>query len=131
MQPSELRNAAIGAAVTVALSFTGLSAVLGGGIAGYLQHVSPRRGARTGAVSGGLAVVPIVLVLALGFVLAVLQPSAVGVTAPLELAIILLVLFPLLIAWIVELSAVGGYVGASLRSDRNAAPDADGVPERD
>jgi hypothetical protein len=30
-------NAAIGAVVTIVLSFTGFSALLGGGIAGYLQ----------------------------------------------------------------------------------------------
>lgn len=53
--------------VTIVLSFTGFSVLLGGGIAGYLQKVPPNRGAKIGAISGGIAVVPILLVLVLGF----------------------------------------------------------------
>jgi hypothetical protein len=41
---TELRNAVIGAAVTVGLSFTGVSPLLGGGTAGYLQRESSKRG---------------------------------------------------------------------------------------
>jgi hypothetical protein len=117
IERTELKNAAIGAVVTIALSFTGFSALLGGGIAGYLQRESPKRGAKTGAISGGLAVVPILLVLGVGFGLLLVQPSALGVPGGVELAIILFVLFPLLFAWTVGLSAVGGYVGAYLSSN--------------
>lgn len=116
MERTELRNAAVGAVVTIVLSFTGFSAVLGGGIAGYLQAEPPRRGARVGAISGGIAVVPILLVLLAGFVLVLGQPSALG-AGGVELAFVLLVLFPLLFAWIVGLSALGGYLGASLRPE--------------
>lgn len=112
----ELRNATVGAVVTVLLSFTGFSPLLGGGVAGYLQRVAPKRGARTGAISGAIAVVPIVLVLGLGFVLFLAQPSALG-AGGVELAFILLVMFPLLVAWTIGLSAAGGYVGGYLRGD--------------
>jgi hypothetical protein len=116
VERTELKNAAIGAVVTIVLSFTGFSAVLGGGIAGYLQEVPPKGGAKTGAISGGIAVVPILLVLGLGFGLLLLQPSALGVPGGVELAIVLLVMFPLLFAWIIGLSALGGYLGAYLYS---------------
>ena len=110
---TELRNAAIGAVVTILLSFTGFSAILGGGLAGYLQAAPPRRGARVGAISGGIAVVPILLVLVVGFVLYFGQPSALAIPGAMEVAVILLV-FPLLFAWIIGLSALGGYAGAYL-----------------
>jgi len=127
VERDELRNAAIGAVVTIVLSFTGFSALLGGGIAGYLQDEPPKRGARTGAVSGGIAVLPMLLVLVLGFVLYLGQPTALGVGGGLNLIVILFVMFPLLFGWIIGLSAVGGYLGGYLRSEsgarrRGAAP---------
>jgi hypothetical protein len=88
-----------------------------GGIAGYLQQVPPKRGAKTGAISGGIAVVPMLLVLGFGFLLFLSRPGALGVPGFVELAIILFVMFPLLFGWIIGLSAVGGYVGASLSSN--------------
>jgi hypothetical protein len=118
-----LKNAAIGAVVTVGLAPTGFSALLGGGIAGYLQRESPKRGARVGAISGGLASLPVVLVLLLGASLFLLPTTQFGVPGGLELVIILFVMFPLLFAWTIGLSAVGGYLGAYLRSDRRPASD--------
>ncbi|AKH97474.1 DUF5518 domain-containing protein [Halanaeroarchaeum sulfurireducens] len=117
MKRDELWNAGIGAVVTIVLSFTGFSALLGGGVAGYLQDVPPKRGAKTGAISGGIAVIPILLVFVVGFGLFLGQPSALGIPGGLELAIIFLVMFPLLFAWTIGLSAVGGYLGAYLRSN--------------
>jgi len=111
-----LRNAALGAVVTVLLSPTGFSALLGGGIAGYLQGEPPRRGARVGALSGGLASLPVVAVLLLGFGLAFLPTVRFGVPGGVELAIILFVMFPLLVLWTVGLSALGGYLGGALRT---------------
>jgi hypothetical protein len=128
VERTELKNAAIGAVVTIIFSFTGFSALLGGGVAGYLQKVPPKRGAKTGAISGGIAVVPILLVLGLGFGLFLLQPSALGVPGGIELAIILLVMFPLLFAWIIGLSAVGGYVGAYLYSNSQSTGHKSGSP---
>ncbi|MEF8788608.1 MAG: DUF5518 domain-containing protein [Haloarculaceae archaeon] len=124
VERDELRNAAVGAVVTVVLSFTGFSALLGGGIAGYLQGEPPKRGARVGALSGAIAVLPVVLVLVLGFVLVLGQPAALGVPGGVELAVILFVMFPLLFAVIIGLSAVGGYLGGYLRTET-------GPPSRD
>lgn len=117
LERNELRNTAIGALVTIVLSFTGFSALLGGGIAGYLQKVPPKHGAKIGAISGGIAVVPILVVLGLGFGLFLLQPMALGIPGGVELAIILFVMFPMLFAWIIGLSALGGYLGAYLDSN--------------
>jgi hypothetical protein len=116
VESREWVNATIGAAVTVLLALTGFSALLGGGIAGYLQRVPPKRAVRTGAFSGVLASIPILLVLGLGVVLSVMQPSAFGVTGFVELLVVL-VIFPLLIGWIVGLSALGGFLGAALRRE--------------
>jgi hypothetical protein len=129
MERNELRNAAIGAVVTIALSFTGFSALLGGAVAGYLQREPPKRGARVGALSGGIAVLPVLMVLALGFVLLLGQPTALGIPGAMELLIVLLI-FPLSIAWIVGLSAVGGYVGAYLRTDRRTSQGEPMAPKR-
>jgi hypothetical protein len=67
-------------------------------------------------------------VLVLGFGLFLLQPSALGVPGGVELAIILLVMFPLLFAWIIGLSAVGGYVGAYLYSNAQSTSRESGTP---
>jgi hypothetical protein len=130
VERTELKNAAIGAVVTIVLSFTGFSALLGGGVAGYLQKAPPKRGAKTGAISGGIAVVPILLVLVLGFGLFLWEPGALGVPGGVELAIILLVMFPLLFAWIIGLSAVGGYVGAYLYSNAQSTSRESGAPRK-
>ena len=126
----ELRNAVIGAVVTVVLSFTGFSALLGGGIAGYLQGEPPKRGARVGAISGGIAVFPIVLVLLLGFVLYLGQPSVLGIGGGLNLVIILFVMFPLMFAWIIGLSSVGGYLGGYLQTESGRTTGETRVPDR-
>lgn len=121
VQPHELRNAALGAVVTVLLAFTVVSAVLGGAIAGYLQGVQPRRALKTGAISGVFASIPILLVLGLGFVLSLIQPTAVGVSGFLEILVVGIIV-PLLVAWIVGLSALGGFLGAALRRELTAEP---------
>ncbi len=125
-QPHELRNAAVGAVITVLLAFTVVSAVLGGAIAGYLQNVHPRRALKTGAISGLFAAIPILLLLGLGFVLSLIQPSAVGVSGFLELLVVGIIV-PLLVAWIVGLSALGGVLGAALRRELIPEPGDDGA----
>lgn len=107
-------NAAIGAAVTIALSFSGLSPLLGGGVAGYLQGEPPGRGATVGALSGVFATLPLLILLALGFVLfAAVSPVPGG----LEVLIILVIMLPVLVLWVVGLSAAGGYIGAYLHEE--------------
>jgi hypothetical protein len=116
-----LVNVLVGAAVTVALTpLLPFAPVVGGGVAGYLGRGSRGDGLRVGALSGGLSVVPVVLlVVAVGnlFLLAV---ASVDVTAPLSAlgglgAVVVLVGFLFLLVYAVVLGAVGGYLGVYLR----------------
>lgn len=114
-EPKTLRNAVLGAIVTVLLSFTAVSPLLGGALAGYLQREPPKQGVKVGAISGAIAIVPFFVVVFLGMVLVGMAGARTGLPGGMELAIILFVIFPLLAAWNVGLSAAGGYVGASIR----------------
>jgi len=107
-----LLNAVIGAAVTVVLSFSGVSPLVGGGVAGYLQAGSRADGARVGAIAGGFAAVP--LLLAVGVAL-VWGAVLAGLPAGVELGVLALVGVAVLSAVVVGLSAVGGYAGAYLQ----------------
>lgn len=111
-------NALLGALVTIVLSVTVFSPVLGGAVAGYLQGPDTGDGLRVGALSGVLAAIPGVLVFAtlgtvvlgaLGFVEGGALFGAVGLLVG---AVILVVV----VAYAVLLSALGGYVGAALLS---------------
>lgn len=108
-----LLNALIGALVTVVLSFTGFSPVIGGGVAGYLQQNGTSDGLRVGAISGLVASVPMLLVFLL-FLGAV--PFL-----PFELAalsfVFLLFVGIFLVGYTVLLSAVGGYVGGYVEKE--------------
>lgn len=108
-----LLNAVIGAVVTVVLSFVGVSPLLGGGVAGYLQQERRKRGAVVGALSGALATLPLVLLLIGGVVLV----GVTGLPGGPELLVILLLVFPLLLAWNVGLGALGGYLGVVVREE--------------
>ncbi len=112
-----LLNAAIGAAVTVVLSFTGVSPAIGGGVAGYLQREDRLQGAKVGAFSGVLAFVPFLFVLVLVFAFLVAGPMAGGAPGGVELLVLLLVVFPLVLLWNAGLGAVGGYLGAFVREE--------------
>lgn len=105
-----LLNAVIGAVVTVVLSFTGFSPLLGGGVAGYLQRGDRAEGARVGAISGAIASIPFVLLLVFvfgffGLFLAGGGPAEAGFGI-----VIVLVFFVFALAWNVGLGAVGGYL---------------------
>lgn len=108
-----LVNALIGAAVTVVLSFTGVSPLLGGAAAGYLQENGPRDGARIGAISGIIASLPIILVLA---VFSVALPFAPIEFAALGIAAVLFVVV-FAVGFTAALSAVGGYIGGYLEEE--------------
>lgn len=110
-------NAVIGAIITIGLSFTGFSPLLGGGIAGYLQAESPKRGAFVGALSGMLAIIPLLLLGFLGFFFMAVPVGGFRPPGGPELLIIMFLLVPLMIVWFVGLSAIGGYVGAVIRGD--------------
>lgn len=112
-----LLNAAVGAAVTVVLSFTGVSPVIGGGVAGYLQRESRTRGAAVGALSGVLAFVPFLFVLALAFAFLVAGQLVRGVPGGVELLVFLLLALPFVLLWNASLGAVGGYLGTYVREE--------------
>lgn len=119
-----LRNAVIGAVVTVVLSFTGFSPLLGGGVAGYLQRESRRSGAKVGALSGVVASVPTVFLFVVFFAVLVAGPTmgrrfgaGVGIPGGIELALVLVLFLPFLILWFGGLGAIGGYLGAYLREE--------------
>jgi hypothetical protein len=106
-----LLNAVVGALVTVVLSFTGFSPLLGGGVAGYLQRGDRSEGARVGALSGAIATVPFVFILAVvvsvfGLFVAGGGPAEAGLGLVLGV-----VVFVFALAWNIALGAIGGYLG--------------------
>ena len=118
-QGDTLLNALAGAAVTVVLSFTGFSALLGGAVAGYLQNQGRGDGARVGAISGAIATIPFVLLVvfvfgAFGLMSGMMMrggmsgPDAMGAGFGLLAFGLFLVL---VVAWNVGLGALGGYLG--------------------
>ncbi len=114
-------NAIIGAVVTVLLSFTAVSPVIGGAVTAYLEKGTTSEGLRSGALSGAIVLVPMVLlgfVAILGFGLFAFDPGG-------AIAIGLFVLIGLAIAaaWTVGLSALGGYLGAYLYAEYGGGGD--------
>lgn len=112
-------SALLGAVVSVVTSFVPLSPVVGGGVAGYLYAGSRNDGLRVGAVSGAIAAVPVVLLVALvfgglGFVTVVEDALR---TAALFVGLLLVVTL-LVVALSAGLSAVGGYLGVYVREER-------------
>jgi len=112
-------HALVGAVVTVLLSFTFFSPLLGGALAGYLHG---NDGAKVGALSGIVAVIPLfALAFLLGAVFAFVP--FVGPINPVssESGVFVLVLFVfvlvVLTAFVVGLSALGGYVGEYLSQE--------------
>ncbi|AZQ14948.1 DUF5518 domain-containing protein [Halorubrum sp. PV6] len=118
---STLLNAFIGAVATAVLSFTGISPVLGGALAAYLEGGDREAGLRVGAYSGLIASIPVVGLLLLGLVF---LPFLGFFGFPLEagLAIGGVVVFGAIIVvggivYTVALSALGGYVGSYLHDE--------------
>jgi Kef-type K+ transport system membrane component KefB len=106
-----LRNAVLGAAVTVVFSFTGFSPLLGGAVAGYLQR---REGARVGAISGALATIPFLLLVAVFFGAFGLLLRGGGL---LWMLVVLPLFLVLVAAWNVGLGAAGGYLGVYVQEE--------------
>ena len=108
-----LRNAVVGAVVTLVFSFLGVSPLVGGGVAGYLQRDGPGEGGRVGALSGALATVPSAL-----FVFTGVGVLGVGLAGELGLSVAIIVAILLVLAlWNVALSAAGGYLGVVVREE--------------
>jgi Kef-type K+ transport system membrane component KefB len=109
-----LRNAVLGAAVTVVFSFTGFSPLLGGAVAGYLQRRDRREGARVGAISGALATIPFLLLVAVFFGAFGLLLRGGGL---LWMLVVLPLFLVLVAAWNVGLGAAGGYLGVYVQEE--------------
>jgi hypothetical protein len=136
-------SAVVGAVVTVVFSFVPLSPALGGGVAAYLRNGDRREGARVGAIAGGIAAVPILVVLTLVFGGLSLFTVAVGVGAPVNRGLaagslfgtilflgILLLSTLFVLAFVVGLSAAGGWVAVVLLEESDRTPGT-GRPVRD
>lgn len=113
-----LLNAVIGAVVTVVLSFTVFSPLLGGGVAGYLQRGTRADGIRVGALSGAIAAVPFLLLLFVfaGFVFTGSMMGD-GMGIPGGFVVVLLFGFIFALIWTVGLSALGGYLGVYVATE--------------
>jgi hypothetical protein len=119
MAQDSTMNALIGGIVTVVLSFTGFSPLIGGAVAGYLNQ---RDGVRVGALSGLVAMVPVILLVAFAgtFFAAVLPFSGMGpgmMTGGFIGLVFGAFLFAFLVAFVVGLSALGGYIGEYLYTE--------------
>ncbi len=111
-----LVNAVVGAVVTVVLSFLGVSPIVGGAVAGYLER---RDGLRVGAISGAIAAIPMVILVFLfvGFF------GFLATGAPGFFVFFAAIALPFVLLYSIGLSALGGYVGVYLagefRDDRD------------
>ncbi|MUV91017.1 hypothetical protein GJ629_14915 [Halapricum sp. CBA1109] len=121
---STLVNSGIGAAVTLVTSFVAISPVFGGGIGAYLQGGDRSEALLVGAISGGIAALPFLFfgVTWLGFLdsfstfgppgLSSFGPSIDGSFAVFGQVVILMG-----VAYIVLLSALGGFIGWYIREE--------------
>lgn len=117
MGETSLRNAAIGAVVPVFLFFLPFAAVIGGGIAGYLEAADGRTeyadGLKVGVLSGVIALVPFVLLL---FAVGALVPFV-----PVEIAglgiLFAFVAFLAAAVYLLGAGALGGLVGVVIQGE--------------
>jgi len=119
-----LLNAVIGAVASVLLSFTGISPLLGGAVAGYLNSDGTPEsgdGLRVGALSGAIAAIPIVGLLLLVLVFLPFLgffgfPLEVGLAAGGIVFVAALVVLGG-VAYSVVLSALGGLLGVYVKNE--------------
>jgi hypothetical protein len=121
----ELKNAAIGAVVTVLTSFVPLSPILGGAVAGYLHG---QDGPKVGAISGGIASIPFV---GMGL-LFVFFFGGLGLFGGLDafafgvfMLLFAIVVLAVAVAITVALGALGGWIGIYVleETDVGRSPD--------
>lgn len=101
-------NALVGAVLTTVLPIDPFSALAGGGVAGFLHLEDAGTGAFVGAVSGALAMVPLVIVALFGSIGLMLTEFAV-------IGVLVIVGTIFLVLLYAGLSAVGGFLGAVIR----------------
>jgi len=109
-----LLNAVVGAVATIGLSFTGISPVLGGALAAYLDGGDTGNGLRVGALSGAIASLPVAAILLVAILF-------LPFTGDLGLAVggflFVLVIVAMAAGFTVALSALGGAIGSYLKSE--------------
>lgn len=103
-------NALIGAVVTIVLSFTMVSPILGGMVAGYLER---SEGIRVGTIAGVIAAIPVLLLM---FIAIMMFGFFMGF-AGMMVAFLPFIAAFFLLAYIIGLSALGGYLGVYLRHE--------------
>lgn len=110
-----LWNGLVGGVVAVLLSMLPLSPVLGGGVAGYLERGAGRRGTGAGAIAGGVAVLPTLVV---GGYLA-MSPSVVlpGPELGLSPAVVVAGVTSVAVVYTVGLGVLGGLLGGYLHDE--------------
>lgn len=113
--PDTTTNALVGGIVTAVTSFVPFSPVLGGLASGYLQGTDRTDGVRVGAYAGLVAAVPVVVLFAFLIVGAVAVATELSLAAPMSIGVAGLVVgLIVLVAYLVVLSALGGYLGVAL-----------------
>ncbi len=114
MTDSRLLNAIIGAVVTFVLSFTVASPILGGAVAAWLQNGDQSESVRIGALSGVIALVPILIFVPFIFLFGIVGGIGGAGFAFFFFAFI----FVFAAVFVVGLSALGGYIAYYLMQDR-------------
>lgn len=109
-------DALIGGTVTAITAFLiPLSPLVGGAIAGYLEGATEDNGLKIGALSGAIALIPLVVIVPLALFLFVLKPiAAVGVFFVATLAVGFLAVYT------IGLGALGGLLGVYLYDEFGA-----------
>jgi len=107
-------NALLGAVATVLLSFTGVSPVLGGAAAGYLEGGETSDGLRVGAISGAIASLPALGIL---FVALFLIPVAPEPGVVIGGGAVVLGIVALVFGYVMALNSVGGVIGTYAKRD--------------
>ncbi|WP_436923832.1 DUF5518 domain-containing protein [Halosimplex amylolyticum] len=113
-------NALVGAVVSaVASSFIPFAPVLGGALAGYFEGGTRSDGVKVGAISGAIALIPVVgiMFLILSFIGFVSVGSGEGVLPFAFGGVIVVFVFVALFVYTVGLSALGGWIGNYVKYD--------------
>ncbi|MFD1569110.1 DUF5518 domain-containing protein [Halorubrum laminariae] len=109
-----LLNAVIGAVATIGFSFLGISPIIGGAIAAYLEGSESEDGVRIGALSGLIASLPVAVILAVALVF---LPLTGDVGVAIGGFVLVLAVVAIAVGFTVALSALGGLIGAYLKEN--------------
>lgn len=111
-------NAVAGAVATLVFSFVPFSQVLGGAVAGYLEHGESGKSIQVGAVSGAVGVAPALVILPFVLVGIASGAAAIGESA-LTVFVAGIVVVALLFGTALSagLGALGGYAGGHIAGD--------------